>query len=628
MRERRLRGRTVGVLCGMILMNMSTSAWAQLKETRWIAANQSSGLPLVMPNDNVVTAGQWKDGILYADLELVWSEFRPETPDRPGIKLYALSEKGQKPQIPGPMIRIKEGDRVSVGFTNTHPDSSIEVFGFYKRPLEESNSFVLEPGEQKRVEFEAGKAGTYLYRVNIGRREPGFGYERQQLSGAFIIDPTEGSPDDQVMVMNIFSIDYDSTYEHPYLETLTINGRSWPFTKRITPEVGDTLNWRVINGSGRGHPMHLHGFYYDILSRGNEYTDSIYPEQDQRKVVTENMTGFTTMALKWVPSRPGNWVFHCHLAFHVSPEIRLPGSDEVDDQHIHMAGLVMGIEVRPGSSDLISRGVNRALTLIAKQYDVDSTYKYGFTLDENFMPGKMQGSTPGPLLVMKQYQTTEVTVVNKMKEPTGVHWHGLEIDSWSDGVPNYSASDGKMSPIIKPGQSFTYKLSHMRPGTFMYHSHLNDIDQLTGGLYGALLVLAEEEQYDPSTDHVYMMQWRRPDPNSLDHVEVNGIQVSQPQPDMKAKVGQSHRLRLINIAPAGRIMLQMSKDSTIVPLKIWAKDGADLPISQQVMVEASPRIGVGETVDFIFTPQKEGTYELFVGFNKDASTKQKWIVEK
>lgn len=582
---------------------------------------------MVEPNDNLISAGYWENGVLNVELELVWSEFRPETPDRPGLQLYALAEKGQAPQIPGPMIRVSEGDKISALIINTHPDSVITVHGFMERPAENSGSFTINPGEEKRVEFLAGKAGTYLYRLDIGTSRIRFGYEKQQLSGAFIVDPEKGKVDDQVMVINIFSADYDSTYEYEFLETLTINGRSWPFTKRIEPEVGDTLKWRVINGSRRNHPMHLHGFYYDVLSRGEVHKDDIYREEDQRKVVTEMMTRFTTMSLKWVPSRPGNWVFHCHLSFHVAPDIRLPESDKKDEHHIHMAGLVMGIEVRPGSTDLISKGPSRKLTLIAKQYDIDSTYKYGFTLDEQFQPSIVKGSTPGPLLVMKQYQTTEVTVVNKMKEPTGVHWHGLEIDSWADGVPNYSASDGKMSPIIKPGESFTYKLSHMRPGTFMYHSHLNDIDQLTGGLYGALLVLPEGETYDPSTDHIYMMQWRNPNPRKLENIEVNGIRVSEPQPDVTAKVGSSHRLRLINIAPAGRIRMQMSMDSTAVPLLAWAKDGADLPENQQVMMEESPRIGVGETVDLLFEPKKPGIYELYVGFNKDASTKQKWIVE-
>lgn len=86
--------------------------------------------------------------------------------------------------------------------------------------------------------------------------------------------------------------------------------------------------------------------------------------------------------------------------------------------------------------------------------------------------------------------------------PTGIHWQGLELDGWADGVPGWSASDGMVSPVIDPGDSFTYKLSSMRPGTFIYHSHLDDISQLTGGLYGALIVLGEGEEFDPELDHL------------------------------------------------------------------------------------------------------------------------------
>ena len=42
----------------------------------------------------------------------------------------------------------------------------------------------------------------------------------------------------------------------------------------------------------------------------------------------------------------------------------------------------------------------------------------------------------------------------------------------------------------------------MRPGTFIYHSHLDDVHQLSGGLYGPVVVLPEGEWFDPRTDQV------------------------------------------------------------------------------------------------------------------------------
>lgn len=288
-----------------------------------------------------------------------------------------------------------------------------------------------------------------------------------------------------------------------------------------------------------------------------------------------------------------------------------------------MAGLVLGIQVQPGPTDLVSVGETRHITLHARDFSADSVHAYGFTLTPDHAPDVPRGAVPGPVLVMRQHQPTLVTVKNEMSVPTGVHWHGLELDSWSDGVPGWSASDGRVSPAIPSGESFTYKLSLMRPGTFVYHSHLNDIDQLTGGLYGALIVLADGETYDPATDHSYLVGWRKAEPQSISDFDLNG---RTEQPDVHVTVGESHRLRLINIAPAGYVYLSMHRDGEPMPIRAIAKDGADLPSHQQVDMLESPVYGVGETADFLFSPTESGTYELFVGYAPEFGWRQTWVV--
>lgn len=226
-------------------------------------------------------------------------------------------------------------------------------------------------------------------------------------------------------------------------------------------------------------------------------------------------------------------------------------------------------------------------------------------------------------MILRQYQTSNITVENLMNEPTSVHWHGLEIDSWSDGVPNWSSSDGRTSPAIEPGASFTYKLSTMRPGTFVYHSHLDDVKQLTQGLYGAMIVIGENEVYHPELDHFYMMGWKKEFPQTKEDLDLNGW---QEVPVQKAKLGETHRLRLINIAPAGKGWIRMTKDDSIIPIKHIAKDGADLPLSQQHEVDISSKVFVGETADYSFTPQEPGIYTLKINYLM-AQWEQTWEVE-
>jgi FtsP/CotA-like multicopper oxidase with cupredoxin domain len=430
-----------------------------------------------------------------------------------------------------------------------------------------------------------------------------------------------------VFVINIFGIPIDTAlFKNGYLESLTINGKSWPYTEPITQSVGDTIRWRVINSSIRSHPMHLHGFNFTELSLGSVLSDTIFKPGFEPRIVTQNMNGQSTMRMKWVASRPGSWLFHCHLSFHVTPDIRLPGAAELDppNQRPHMAGLVIGINIKPGPSDLISKGPAREFTLYANSLFPANSPRNSFSLAPDFNNDTNALTTPGPLLLLKQYQPTFVTVMNRMQVPTSVHWHGLDLDSWADGVPDYSASDGKMSPSIQPGEKFTYKLTLMRPGTYIYHSHFNDVHQIASGLYGPMIVLGENQTYDPKTDHLYTVGYRTSDIKSFDDVVLNG---TSQQPPQNARVGETHRLRLINIQPAGDIKIRMQVDSVPFPIKFVAKDGTDLPAIQQLFLKESPFYGVGETADFEFKPLKAGTYDLQVIIVEGVYFwNQKWIV--
>ena len=94
---------------------------------------------------------------------------------------------------------------------------------------------------------------------------------------------------------------------------IVVNGRSWPHTERLTYQVGDSVRMRVINAGAAVHPMHLHGFYFNVDSRGDEREDTVFPAgSSQHLVVTERLASGRTFTLTWKPTRPGNWLFHCH----------------------------------------------------------------------------------------------------------------------------------------------------------------------------------------------------------------------------------------------------------------------------------------------------------------------------
>ena len=213
----------------------------------------------------------------------------------------------------------------------------------------------------------------------------------------------------------------------------------------------------------------------------------------------------------------------------------------------------------------------------------------------------------GPPLILTRGQPTDITVINQLKEPTAVHWHGLELESYSDGVAGFSGHPGHVAPLIAPSDSFTARLTMKRAGTFIYHAHLNDLEQLTSGLYGPLIVREPRDAFDSSNDHVFIAGWDGDAYKVPIRLIVNGDSILPP---MTWRTGGTHRIRLINLSPATMVEVRLLKDSTLMNWQPVAKDGADLPTSQTMTRPAALDIYVGETADFLFTPRQRGEYTL------------------
>ena len=81
--------------------------------------------------------------------------------------------------------------------------------------------------------------------------------------------------------------------------TFMINGLSWPATERLTYQLGESVHWRVINLSSQAHPMHLHGFYFEVDSLGDGVRDVPVDAQTRHPVVTELLRSGATMTLTW-----------------------------------------------------------------------------------------------------------------------------------------------------------------------------------------------------------------------------------------------------------------------------------------------------------------------------------------
>ncbi len=583
------------------------------------APRPSAPMAVVTANDNRVPAGILRNDTLRLNLVVQMARWFPEAPDGPFAEVAAFAEVGHAPQIPAPLIRVPAGTTIVATLLNSLPDSIVWMRGLVTHPGI-ADSVPVKPGESRTFTFAAGAPGTYVYGATPGvvRRPasvPDLMTEQEQLTGAFVVDTPGAVVRDRILVINIWGKRLDRTR---YRNALAINGKAWPYTERFPVTVGDSIRWRVVNGSARRHPMHLHGFYFRVDSRGTMASDTIYSPDNRRMAVTEDMGPSSTMSLVWSPDRPGNWLFHCHLTFHVTERGRLDGaeggkSSRMSDPMQQMTGLVLGITVKPRPGDSSASSVDWMGSSVRKLHlFADERSRTGYTpfamsyvlQRDRHVPAADSVELAGQPIVLTRGQPTLVTVVNRSHQATSVHWHGIELESYSDGVAGWSGM-GTLAPMIAPTDSFTARLTLRRAGTFIYHTHLNDVEQLTSGMYGPIVVLEPGETFDPSRDHVYTIGWDGPD--IPQHMLINGDSAAKP---VFLESAKTHRFRFVNIGPAGRTIISIRRDSTLVTWRARAKDGADLPMNARKPGPAITAMNVGETFDAELDNPAAGEYVL------------------
>ena len=593
-----------------------------------------AGLEVAGEQDHRTAAGRMVGDALHLSLEAREAAWYPWGPEGQGLRAHVFAEVGRPASVPGPMIRVSAGTPVRVTLRNTFPDTLL-VRGLNDRGSGGpggalagliGDSVVVPPGATAEVSLTPTVPGTFAYFGRVladgwsAGPVPGLPAEGtdRALSGVLVVDPpgSEPTPRERIFLITHWADPRVPGSAVP-ASRFMINGRSWPHTERLVYDEGEEVRWRVVNLTGREHPMHLHGFYFRVDARGDQAGEIAYGPDDAAMAVTETLLPAQAMRLTWVPTEPGSWLFHCHFMRHMSwIQAATIGSAPADhppedaEGEALMGGLVMGIEVRPrDASAPDDTGPRRRLDLhIGMRPGVFGTDPgYGFVLQEGTTPPAADSVRfPGSSIVLTRGEPTEIAVHNRADVPLGVHWHGLELESWADGVPGWSGEAGARRPAIEPEATFTVRMTPPRAGTFMYHVHSEPGHQLAQGLYGAFLVLEPGEAWDPETDRLFLLGSLGAGMDAP--AAVNGR--TEPEPvDLSA--GRTYRLRFMHISPDDDKRVSLLRGDTPVTWRQVAKDGADLPAGQSRDLPAELRIFVGETYDFLWSPEP-GDYTLRV----------------
>jgi FtsP/CotA-like multicopper oxidase with cupredoxin domain len=233
--------------------------------------------------------------------------------------------------VPGPMIRVTEGDRVRINFTNNLPEATTIHWHGVNVPnamdgVPGVTQEAVQPGETFTYEFEARPAGTFMYHSHFDSDvQVGLG-----LYAPFIIDPIEPpSPapdvDARLMLSEWRVVDGQTFPAMPMSGAepnyFTINAHAFPSTETITVQSGQRVRLRLIGIGQFIHPMHLHGMAFQVVAIDGYPV----PEAARQTLDTLSVAPGERYDIEFVATEPGTWLFHCHILHHVTNDGMEPG---------------------------------------------------------------------------------------------------------------------------------------------------------------------------------------------------------------------------------------------------------------------------------------------------------------
>lgn len=241
-------------------------------------------------------------------------------------------------------------------------------------------------------------------------------------------------------------------------------------------------------------------------------------------------------------------------------------------------------------------------------------YDYILTAEETPLNIVSGGTTPGmafngqfpaPIIRARQGEPLRIHFINKLKQETTIHWHGIRLDNAMDGVPYLTQLP------IKPGETFDYIFTCPDAGTFWYHPHMHSVEQLGKGLVGALIV---EEKDQPAFDQEVVLglkDWRL-------HADGSFMPLSEPRhaaragtlgnvatvngqslPEILVPANANLRVRILNMDNTRQFSISLGE----MPATLLAVDA--MPGPHQVL--GTRELGVGMRLDIgVQTPREAG----------------------
>jgi FtsP/CotA-like multicopper oxidase with cupredoxin domain len=415
--------------------------------------------------------------------------------------------------VPGPQIRVKQGETVKVTVKNTLPKPiSIHWHGypvpFQMDGIPGMTQNAIAPGKTYTYEFKATVPGTYWYHSH----QDSVNQVDMGLYGSFVVEGKDDKVDrDYTLVldewmshgmnmngMNMGSMDMGSMnmsgmdhsgmnmngadnghgnaadnsanagHNMSMYDLYTINGKTSSLAEPLKVKKGETVKLRLINAGYLSHSLHLHGHEYKIVATDGNPIANPSVVKDQLLTIAPG----ERYDIEFTANNPGTWYLEEHgdipavknMKVAIQYEDSATQSDKPNET------------VKLQTVDMTKYGKPQQGTFTLDQkYDVEYTMNLGtgnqngqqiFTINNKIYPNT------DPLLVKKgdKVKVRFVNTSTNVDHPMHLHGHTFQVLS-KNGQPLTGSPEYKDTLNVKPGEEYVVAFAANNPGDWMFHCH-------------------------------------------------------------------------------------------------------------------------------------------------------------
>lgn len=404
--------------------------------------------------------------------------------------------------VPGPEIRVKQGDKVKITLKNELPEPvSIHWHGV---PVPNAMDGIpgvtqnaVQPGQSFTYEFVANVLGTYWYHSH----QDSVNQIDRGLYGAFIVEAKDnqatrdytlmldewvssgsGSNSGGMKMGNMSDMDHSKMnnvgHNMNMYDLLTINGKSGTAIEKLTVKQGDKVRLRLINAGYKSHTLHLHGHDWKVTATDGQPINNPQPLKDSLLAIAPG----ERYDVEFEANNPGQWVLEAHGnepgIKGMKIKIAYDGVTEIKDQPNDVAlDLPLFDWARYGQP-------SKSAFTLDQTYDVEYTMNLNTDAKNGELIYTINGKTfPNTdSIQVKKGDKVKVRLVNNSasdNHPMHLHGHFFQVLS-KNGKPLEGSPIVKDTLNLKPGEEYIVAFEADNPGDWMFHCH--DLHHASAGM--------------------------------------------------------------------------------------------------------------------------------------------------